>query len=115
ANFSGKRSLRERKEPCARFLLLSGRTKSSWREAFKVFKRSFISIGGIIVRIKSYNENEKGKEPLEVNTFLPADILMPRVDSMGKWAVVACDQYSSEPEYWEKVKEKVQNHPSALH
>lgn len=50
-----------------------------------------------------------------MNTFLPADILMPRVDSMGKWAVIACDQYSSEPEYWEEVREKVQNAPSSLH
>lgn len=34
---------------------------------------------------------------------------------MGKWAVIACDQYSSQPEYWEEVREKVQNAPSALH
>jgi hypothetical protein len=24
----------------------------------------------------------------------------------GAWAVVACDQYSSEREYWERVEEK---------
>ena len=34
---------------------------------------------------------------------------------MGKWAVIACDQYSSVPEYWEEVREKVQNAPSSLH
>lgn len=30
-----------------------------------------------------------------MQAFLPADILMPRVDSMEKWAVIACDQFSS--------------------
>ena len=37
-------------------------------------------------------------------TFLPANILMPQVDSMKKWAVIACDQFSSQPEYWDEVK-----------
>ena len=31
-----------------------------------------------------------------------------------KWAVVACDQYTSEPEYWDKVEEIVGDAPSAL-
>ena len=40
--------------------------------------------------------------------FFPADILLPKngID-MGKWSVVACDQFTSEPEYWEKVEELV--------
>ena len=33
--------------------------------------------------------------------FYPADILMPKDCDMTKWAVVACDQFTSEPEYWE--------------
>lgn len=33
---------------------------------------------------------------------------------MEKWAVIACDQFSSQPEYWEKVREEVKNAPSAL-
>ena len=34
--------------------------------------------------------------------FYPADILLPNKDvDMEKWAVVACDQFTSEPEYWE--------------
>ncbi|MDX9827334.1 MAG: DUF1015 domain-containing protein [Spirochaetia bacterium] len=32
----------------------------------------------------------------------------------GAWAVVACDQYSSEREYWERVREFVGDKPSAL-
>ncbi len=45
--------------------------------------------------------------------FSPADILLPECD-MKKWAVIACDQYTSEPEYWEKVKEYAGGAPSAL-
>lgn len=45
--------------------------------------------------------------------FSPADILIPKCD-LSKWAVIACDQYTSEPEYWEKVKEIVGDSPSSL-
>ncbi len=45
--------------------------------------------------------------------FSKADILLPKKD-FEKWAVIACDQYTSEPEYWEDVKEKVGDTPSAL-
>ncbi len=38
----------------------------------------------------------------------------PSVDPK-KWAVVACDQYTSEPEYWDQVKQIVGESPSALH
>ena len=31
-----------------------------------------------------------------------------------KWAVVACDQFTSEPEYWDKVEEIVGDSPSTL-
>ena len=27
-----------------------------------------------------------------MNVFLPADILIPDVESMEKWSVIACDQ-----------------------
>ena len=46
--------------------------------------------------------------------FNPADILLPKKD-FEKWAVVACDQYTSEPEYWHKVEQIVGDDPSALH
>lgn len=35
--------------------------------------------------------------------FKSADIFLPKNTDMEKWAVVACDQYTSEPEYWEDV------------
>lgn len=46
--------------------------------------------------------------------FNSADVLLPNVKKLEKWSVVACDQYTSEPEYWEKVKEITDGEPSAL-
>ncbi len=43
----------------------------------------------------------------------PANILLPKGD-FEKWAVVACDQYTSEPDYWNAVDSFVGNDPSAL-
>ncbi len=37
--------------------------------------------------------------------FSPADILLPK-ENHEKWAVIACDQFTSEPEYW-KTTEKI--------
>ncbi len=47
--------------------------------------------------------------------FKPADILIPYNVDMGKWSVVACDQYTSEPKYWKQVEKIVGENPSALH
>jgi len=44
----------------------------------------------------------------------PADILLPK-KGFEKWAVVACDQYTSQPEYWKDVENTVGNAPSTLH
>jgi hypothetical protein len=43
------------------------------------------------------------------------DLYLPRpgVD-LTKWAVIACDQYTSQPEYWHKVEEFVGEAPSTL-
>ena len=46
--------------------------------------------------------------------FQPADILLPQDCDYDKWAVVACDQYTSQPEYWQRVEERVGRAPSAL-
>ena len=43
-----------------------------------------------------------------------ANILLPKDTDMEKWAVVACDQYTSEPEYWEEVENIVGDAPSTL-
>lgn len=46
--------------------------------------------------------------------FYPADILLPKNADMTKWAVVACDQFTSQPEYWQAVEDTVGDAPSAL-
>ena len=46
--------------------------------------------------------------------FYPADILLPKDADMTKWAVVACDQFTSEPEYWQAVEQTVGDAPSTL-
>ena len=45
--------------------------------------------------------------------FKPADILLPK-SNFEKWSVIACDQYTSSPEYWERVSEIVGSSPSTL-
>lgn len=48
--------------------------------------------------------------------FRPADILLPdltRIDGT-RWSTVACDQYTSQPDYWERVRRFVGDAPSTL-
>lgn len=48
--------------------------------------------------------------------YTTADILLPdfnRIDPQ-KWAVIACDQFTSEPEYWQQAEQTVQDTPSTL-
>lgn len=49
-----------------------------------------------------------------MSIFKPADILVPRDIDFEKWSVVACDQFTSEPEYWEKAAEIAGSSPSTL-
>lgn len=46
--------------------------------------------------------------------FGSAPILLPDVEDLSLFSVIACDQYSSAPEYWEQVVQKVGDQPSAL-
>lgn len=42
-------------------------------------------------------------------------IYLPRKNfDMSKWAVIACDQFTSEPEYWEELKRYVDGAPTTL-
>ena len=45
--------------------------------------------------------------------FKKCDILIPKKGiNYNLWSVIACDQYTSQPEYWNKVKELVGDNPS---
>lgn len=48
--------------------------------------------------------------------FGPADILLPRdAEAAALWPVVACDQFTSQRDYWEKAAALVGEKPSTLH
>ena len=46
--------------------------------------------------------------------FKRANILLPKNIDMTKWSVVACDQYTSEMDYWNEVEKIVGSSPSTL-
>lgn len=46
--------------------------------------------------------------------FMPANVLIPQGCDMSKWSVIACDQYTSEPEYWQNIENLVGDAPSSL-
>ncbi len=50
------------------------------------------------------------------NIVTPADILLPdfQKTDAGRWSVIACDQFTGDPTYWEKTKEIVGDAPSTL-
>lgn len=47
-------------------------------------------------------------------TFSSSDILLPKSAPMATWAVIACDQFVSQPEYWQRVRQQVGSAPSSL-
>ena len=50
-----------------------------------------------------------------MKAFKRADVLLPKEEYREAFAVVACDQYTSEPQYWEQVARLVGDSPSAYH
>ncbi len=50
-----------------------------------------------------------------MNVFTATDILLPQGVELEKWAVIACDQFTSDREYWQRVQTLVADSPSALH
>ena len=46
--------------------------------------------------------------------FSKGDILVPNVENMTAWSVIACDQYTSQPQYWHEVADFVKTRPSTL-
>ncbi len=49
-----------------------------------------------------------------MSVFCPADILIPK-NINEKWPVIACDQFTSSPEYWEETGRIAGDSPSTLH
>ncbi len=51
---------------------------------------------------------------MKQSVFMPADILLPRGNFEG-WSVIACDQFTSNEEYWEETNRLTRGLPSARH
>ncbi len=50
--------------------------------------------------------------------FAPCDILLPPYgptdEDWASWAVIACDQHTSDTEYWDRVEKTVEGHPTTF-
>ncbi len=46
--------------------------------------------------------------------FLPGEILLPKTADLERWSVIACDQFTSDPDYWVRVESFVGEAPSTL-
>lgn len=49
-----------------------------------------------------------------MNIFKPADIMLPASAPMEKWAVIACDQFTSDNAYWERVRKNAEGSASTI-
>ena len=48
-----------------------------------------------------------------MSIFRSADFMLPSEELLPRWSVIACDQFTSQPEYWERVRAAAAGHPSA--
>lgn len=49
-----------------------------------------------------------------MSIFKPADIMLPKDAPMEKWAVIACDQFTSDYDYWQRVRANAEGYPSTI-
>ncbi|MCL2209098.1 MAG: DUF1015 domain-containing protein [Treponema sp.] len=57
--------------------------------------------------------NDRQKKLNSLGVDIP-DVLLPQNTDMQKWAVIACDQFTQDPGFWEKIKTTAGGSPSAL-
>lgn len=50
-----------------------------------------------------------------MNVFRSSSILLPQDINYEKWSVVACDQFSSQPRYWNRVRRTCEGYRSVMH
>ena len=51
----------------------------------------------------------------DIGVLVPEVLLPPKTADFSKWAVVACDQFTSQPEYWEEAERLTEGAPTTLH
>ena len=79
----------------------------------EIYTETFL-LGEHIISISSEEKDYLIKENLTMAVLRKADIMLPKNCDLTKWSVVACDQYTSQPEYWEKAQKLVGDAPSTL-
>lgn len=61
------------------------------------------------------NKSMDYKTGLSLGVKIP-EILLPSAEiDRSKWPVIACDQFTSQPAYWESIEKSVENLPSSYH
>ena len=50
-----------------------------------------------------------------MSVFKSTDILIPNNVDMEKWSVIACDQFTTDPAYWQRVRQTAGEGPSTIH
>lgn len=50
-----------------------------------------------------------------MSIFSPSEFLIPHEELLEDWAVIACDQFTSQPDYWQAVRSQTAGKPSAYH
>jgi hypothetical protein len=69
---------------------------------------------GMLIPEVTLPAEQSAKTYPEIGIRIP-QIYLPRPDvDLQRWAVVACDQYTSQPEYWDQVEKFVGDAPSSL-
>ena len=51
---------------------------------------------------------------MDKKVIIADNILLPNTSDMSAWACIACDQFTSEPEYWNQLAEKVKGKKTTL-
>ena len=73
------------------------------------------SAGRLNLKLFDYKVSVKAVYRMDKVGFSAADILLPKHVDMTRWSVIACDQYTSQPDYWERAAQMVGSSPSTLH
>ncbi len=66
------------------------------------------------IRYNGFVKNNERKCPI-LKIFGSTDILFPKTADMRRWAVIACDQFTSDAAYWQRVRDFVGDAKSTLH
>lgn len=49
-----------------------------------------------------------------MNLFVSAEILLPKKEHLPRWPVIACDQFTSDGAYWQRVRRQTAGVPSTM-